>query len=156
MEIAVIYKDKKGYIFTPMALTEAGFSISIEPEVRIYFNAGATTIANALREVVAVSRGIVKTPIYNRKKVQEQREAKKERERKLDIVSFAVLNRKPVKLCQVFLKDGIIKFAPQMHDPQMSGIGYTGLDEEEDIFVQLAASDELVLMAIEKAFSKCK
>ncbi len=156
MLAAVIYRDKKGYIFTPMALTEAGFNISIEPEIRRYFNEGSINIASALREVLNASRSKVKTPILNRKLTNEQREAKKEREKKLDIKSFAELDRKPVMSCLVHLEDDVIKISPQMHDPEMKGIGYTRIMDEEDVLVLLNESDELVFKAIEAAFSKCK
>lgn len=156
MQAVVIYRDKKGYIFTPIALTEAGFGISIEPEIRIYFNAGATKIASALREVLNVSRVKIKTPILNRKLTNEQREAKKVREQKMDIKSFAELDRKPVMSCHVYLEEDVIKISPQMHDPEMNGVGYTGMEEEEGILVLFNASDELIFKAIEEAFSRCK
>lgn len=156
MKTAGLYKDKKGYIFTPIALTKAGFSISIEPELRVYFNSGATKIVNALREVINASRDNVVTPVFNRKIRNEQKEAKKEKEKRLDIRSFAELDKKPVLYCSVSLDENVIKFSPQMHDPNTGGIGYTQIEGEDSVVALFNASEEVILNAIEEAFAKCK
>lgn len=139
-----------------MASTEAGFFISIEPKIRVYFNSGAAKTVNELREVFNSSRDKVVTPTFNRNITNEQKQAKKESEKRLDIKSFAELDKKPVLYCTASLDENVIKFSPQMHDPDTGGIGYTHIEGEDDVVVLFNASDELILTVIDKAFAKCK
>ncbi len=156
MKVAGLYKDKKGYIFCSMSTSVAGFWISTEPEIRLYFDSAPYRIVHALKEVVNASSTNVPTPVFNQDLKRVQKALKKEKEKRLDIKSFADLDKSPVLFCSVRLENDTLIFSPQMHDLEKGGIGYTSIGNVHEVLVPYNAPDEIILTAIVKSFAKCK
>jgi len=153
MKFAGIHKDKKGYIFTPLSKTIAGFLVSTEPVIRVYNSETAAEVATALRQVLDASKTHFPTPVFNNP-TEDQKAKTKEKLKRLDIKSFNDLNKKPVLYCWVELHDHIIVIKPSAHDT--NGKGYVNIANEEVVQVNLKVQDEEILYAIEEAFKRCK
>jgi|GEM_PF-1812734 len=154
MKAAGLYKDKIGYIFTPLSKTVAGFRISTEPEIRICFGDGVDKVANALKEVINASKENVPTPDFKRSSEESKEIARKKMER-LRIKSFSDLDKRPVLYCSAELHSDMIILEPMAHDSD-GGVGYVDTKKSEKIVIDFNASDAEIVKAIEETFARCE
>ncbi|MBN9300135.1 MAG: hypothetical protein J0I41_24265 [Filimonas sp.] len=99
MKSAGIHKDKKGYILVPLSTTVAGFSISTDPEIRIFENKEESLLVEALKQTLQASKENVANPDFNNI-TDEQKFQAKEKLKRLDIKSFDTLKKKLLCIVQ--------------------------------------------------------
>src|SRR5260221_2067733 len=153
MKFAAIHKDNKGYIFTPLSKTVAGFLVSTEPVIRIYKHENPFKIATALLDALNASKQNVPNPSFD-SITESERVAAKEKLKRLDIKSFNDLNKKPVLYCSVELHEGMITLKPSAHDS--NGTGYVNTQKELTVQVNFKAQDSEIVNAIEETFKMCE
>lgn len=152
MKSAGIHKDKKGYILVPLSTTVAGFSISTDPEIRIFENEDESLLVGALKQTLQASKENIANPDFNNI-TEEQKFQAKEKLKKLDIKSFGALNKKPSLYCSVQLVDDQIVFKPNVY--AITGKGFVGRPVEFDVSISYNAPDLEIFKAFKLALSRC-
>jgi hypothetical protein len=152
MKFAAIYKDKKGYIFTPMSKTVSGLLVSSEPEIRVFKQASTSKKIEAFLQVINASMQNIEDYRFQDSSIEKQKV--KQKLQSLAIRSFNELNKKPTLYCSVKVENEVIALIPSKTDVSL-GKGYISKPDEK-VFVSLKADIDEMLHAIEETFNRCE